>query len=277
MKNRLAILAAALWLAIIPAAQAKNDPNVVPVPASATAIAVAPEKAYILVRIIKAKSGIIPLKPVFLRVPTDAEIAGYRDAKKVAYAKDLPKLSMKKGGAPSLEDYSFTYRDAANVFSVDNSTAIAETETDRTFLLQVPAGEYVLYGSSVGGAMLVTCNCLGTVKFRAEAGVVTDLGTLIVQRTSKLAAEPELASESGFGTSIEHGGFVLAEAVRPATAETSVPAMVPTDKRRLADYQPVAPFNEPGAMMINRLAPLPGILRYDSGKVIDDRTGKVVD
>jgi len=272
---RAAILLAALSCLVLAPAAIARDRNVVAVPVSATTITLAPDKAYILFRTNKANTGIAALKPVFLRVPTSREVADYRVAKKAAYEKDLPRLSKTKEGPPSLEAYRFTYEGAANVFTVKVGEAIAETAEERTFLFQVPAGDYVLYGTLAGANLLAVCNCFGTIGFHAEAGIVTDLGTLLIRRSSETAPEPELAAETGFGTSIEHGTFMIAEAVRSTSVATSVPAMIPADKRRIADYRAVGPFLKPGATMINRLAPLQGALRYDDGKAIDEHTGLV--
>lgn len=241
-------------------------------------LVVSPGQAYILVRTNKAKSGIFPLVPVFLRAPTDQELADYRTAKAAAYQNDLPRLSKQEGGPPDLANYPFTYKATSNVFALRTKDAVAETEQDRTWVLQVPPGEYVLYGSTLSGAPgLAVCNCLGTVKFRADAGAVTDLGTLLLRKAADKAPEPELASETGLGDKIQFAAFVIAVAVRPATPSTSVPAGIPADMRRLADYRPVPAFIERGAGMINRLAPLPGVFRYENGAVVDDRTGNVVE
>lgn len=187
-------------------------------------------------------------------------------------------MSQQPRGPPDLADYPFTYKAVSNAFALRIKDAVSETEQDRTWVLQAPPGEYVLYGSTLSGAPgLVVCNCLGTVKFQADAGTVTDLGTLLLRKAADKACEPELATETGLGDKIQFAAFVIAEAVRPATPSTSVPTGVPADMRRPAGYRPVAPFIERGAGMINRLAPLPGVLRYEDGAVVDDRTGKIVE
>lgn len=267
--------AAAVALVAPACALAAADTGVVAV---RSPVVVSPAEAYVLLRTNKAKSGLFPLVPVFLRAPTDQELADYREAKAAAYEKDLPRLSKAQGGPPDLADYGFSYKSVSNVFTIRTKDAVAETAEEFTYLLRVPAGEYVLYGTTLSGAPgLAVCNCLGTVKFRADAGTVTDLGTLLIRKVSDKAPEPELATETGLGDKIQFATFVIAEAVRPATSSTSIPAGIPPQMRRPADYRPVAPFIERGAAMINRLAPLPGVLRYENGAVIDDRTGKIVE
>lgn len=43
---------------------------------------------------------------------------------------------------------------------------------------------------------------------------------------------------------------------------------------RRADYHAVGKFFDPRAVTINRLVPVPGILAYDGGRVIDVRSGR---
>jgi hypothetical protein len=71
-------------------------------------------------------------------------------------------------------------------------------------------------------------------------------------------------------------GFILGEALVPATATSPVPDSLRSFPIERAEYHAVGLFHEPGAGSINRLAPIPGILRYDAGKVIDERTGQAV-
>jgi hypothetical protein len=232
-----------------------------------------PSKAYLLFRSSTAKSGMVNIEHVFLRIPTDTEIAAYRAAKDAAYAADLPKLTKKAkdGKAPTIDDYAFAYDGPANAFAVDGGDFLEDGEM-RTFLVEVPAGTYVLYGVSVGGRWITTCNCLGTVKFAARAGVITEMGSMFADKVHEESPVPNL--EDNVGPSMSAHGFVLGQALVPSTDELKRPAALAGLPFEAADYHAVGLFTEPGAQGINRLAPVPGILGYDRGKVIDLRTGQ---
>jgi hypothetical protein len=236
-----------------------------------------PEKAYLLLRSNKAKSGIINLEHIFLRVPTKTEIEDYYSAKKIAFESELPKLTKyaekdpEHYPKPTIEKFSFVYEGAQNVFSIDAGDFLEDGD-ERTFLVEVEPGDYVLYGS--GQRVLLTCNCLGTVKFNARAGVITNLGSLYLDKVHKSSDIPYL--EDNLGKSMFNYGFILGQAIVPATSETPVPPSLKSLPIVSADYNAVGPFLEPGAGGINRLAPIPGILGYDRGKVVDIKTGHIV-
>lgn len=232
-------------------------------------------KAYLLLRSSTAKSGMMSIRHVLLRVPTDQEISAYRAAKEAAYQADLPSLIKKAKGAPAptIDQYSFDYAGPTNMFDI-NSNEFLEDGEMRTFLVEVPAGTYILYGSSVGGVGLSSCNCLGTVKFDAQPGMITNLGSLYIDKVHKPSPIPHL--EDNIGPSMFQYGFVIGQGLVPADDTTPVPAVLAGLKTIAAEYHAVGLFHEPGAAGINRLAPVPGILGYDRGKVIDLRTGQPV-
>lgn len=230
-------------------------------------------KAYLLLRSSTAKSGMMSIRHVLLRVPTEQEIAAYRAAKEAAYRAELPALTKKaKGGAvPTIDQYAFDYPGPTNLFDI-NSNEFLEDGDMRTFLVEVPAGTYVLYGSSVGGVGLSSCNCLGTVKFHAAPGMITNLGSLYIDKVHKPSPVPHL--EDNIGPSMFQYGFVIGQGLVPTDDNTPTPAVLADLKTVPAEYHAVGLFREPGAAGINRLAPVPGILGYDRGKVIDLRTGQ---
>lgn len=262
---------AALLLFVPAVALAKGGDGVVN--HSAAPAALDPAKAYLLFRSSTAKSGMINIEHIFLRIPTDAEIAAYRSAKDAAYNADLPKLTKKAkdGKPPTIEEYDFAYDGPVNAFAVDAGDFLEDGEM-RTFLVEVPAGTYILYGVSVGGRGITACNCLGTVKFAARAGVITEMGSLFADKVHKESPIPHL--EDNLGPSMFPYGFTMGQALVPPTEALARPASLATLPLELADYRAVGLFHEPGAEWINRLAPVPGILGYERGRVIDLRTGK---
>jgi hypothetical protein len=232
-----------------------------------------PTKAYLLFRSSTAKSGMINIEHVFLRVPADAEVAAYRSAKEAAYVKDLPNLTKraKDGNVPTIDKYAFVYDGPVNAFAVDGGDFL-EDGALRTFLIEVPAGTYILYGTSVGGRIITVCNCLGTVKFAARPGVITEMGSLFADKVHKESPIPHL--EDNLGASMSAHSFIIGQALVPPTETPTRPPALSAFPMETADYHAVGLFPEPGAEWINRLAPVPGILGYERGRVIDLRTGK---
>jgi len=235
-----------------------------------------PTKAYLLLKTSRAKSGIFSLEHVLLRIPTQAETDAYMAAKKIAYDKALPGLTKKAkdGKVPTIEEFAFDYDGPENAFNTKNGNFLVDGADMRTLLIEVPAGTYVLYGSSLGSGGLVTCNCLGTVKFEAKPGQITNMGSLYVDKVHKPSPVPHL--EDNVGPSMFSYGFIFGQGLVPASAADPVPDMLKAFPVVLAEYHAVGLYREPGAASINRLAPVPGILGYRRGAVIDERTGQPV-
>ena len=243
-----------------------------------TAVTLRPDRAYVLFRMRPAATVVRFLEPVFLRKPSEDELNAYRAAKKAAFDRDLPKLLKQVGKgqpAPGLDTYAFTYDGPGNVDKIDRTKFVEDGE-DRVFLVEAIPGDYVLYGIAQGTDLVWVCNCLGTVSFRADAGIITDIGTILMAQAHLPTDIPELKTETDLGKSVSPVGILFAEAVRSSRPDSYVPQSLRGFNRKPAHFEPVAPFVETGTAYINRLAPMPGILSYDGGKVIDGRTGKVV-
>ncbi len=266
------LLIVALVAVLHAAAIAK--PPLVAVQFKTVPIAMDPAKAYLLLRSSRAKSGMINIEHVLLRIPTQPEIEEYLTAKQAAFEKELPKLrkKAKDGVEPRIEDFVFHYEGTPNAFSIDGGDFLLDGEEERTFLLAVPPGTYVLYGISPGGIGLATCNCLGTVKFEARPGEVTFMGALYADKVHKKSPIPHL--EDNRGPSMFNYGFVFGQALVPPTEDMAFPPVALTLPVVRAEYFAVGTFREPGAEGINRLAPVPGVLGYERGWPVDLRTGE---
>jgi len=131
------------------------------------------------------------------------------------------------------------------------------------YLRAVQPGTYALYGPLVigaNGAAFGVCMCMGSVRFEARAGEIVDMGEIRFD---------------GVGSGGEKGRFgpdghrLPAAAVVPPRADAARPA-------RLANM-PYAPASLHAAdrmpnyfgVLIDRLAPIPGVLGYERGRVID--------
>ena len=262
--KKLLLLAATLAFSIGSAAQARDAEGTVhhaTAPASLKS-----DKAYLLFDSSRAKSGMMQITHVFMRLPTGEEIDAFLTAKRAAYEMELPKLRKraKDGEVPSFEDFQFDWNEVENTFAVDMGASLDKGDT---FLIEVPEGTYVLYGVAVGSRALTTCNCLGTVKFEAKAGTITNLGSLYADKVHKDSPVPHL--EDNLGEKMFQYGFILGQALVPAPQGAALPTSLAHLPAENADLQPVPMFREPRAPSINRLAPIPGVLEYDRGRVVE--------
>lgn len=236
------------------------------------------DRAYFLFR---SDSGV---SPVFLRIPTEAEMQAYDAAKREAFAKAEPKLVAKRAEAiaagkpappiPTLEDFNFVWDKVQNAQTVNMGKALEKAGKAKTMLIEALPGRYVLYGMGFQ-QVFQTCLCLGTVSFTGEAGKVSDLGTWFVSPAGAQSDVPELAAETGFGPSMNGHIVTWAAAVRPATSSSPVPALLAGKPIAPADYRATGKFVAGFAFGINRLAPIPGVLGYDRGNVLDLIENKV--
>lgn len=257
------------------------------------------DRAYLLFRIPRP-SGANSIEPLLMRVPAADEIARYERAREQAYAEALPGLRRdyerelereqrrrERGREsddpspqpPSLETFQFVWDEVANLQDVDFSDTFARTSDENTYLVEAVPGDYVLYGMTpaIGLPRLMVCFCLGTVGFSAPAGQITDLGYIIGDIARNRSAQPELAGESGYGPSSDVGvGVLLAGTVRPARADSSMPAGLAVLPIVAGEYRAVGRYLTPNTMGINRLVPVSGVLEYDRDAVIDARTGIAV-
>lgn len=270
------IAAYALVMAVSGVAHGEPSPGVVAI--QTTPAVLKADRGYILMRVDESLSQLPPVSPVFQRKPLSSEVADYEAAKKAAYDKDLQALTQRNnaeaiGKFPPLSAYPFSYWGHQNLFRVWRKQALASTNKAFIYLLEVEPTSYIVYGAAISDH-LDTCNCLGTVGFTVAPGVVTDIGTVLLDDAEPLSAIPELASTTNLGR--PYGDVVIASAIRPATTDTPVPPGLAAIPRVFAKFHAVAPFVEPGADTISRIAPIPGVLHYEKGRLVDDVNGQVL-
>jgi hypothetical protein len=223
-------------------------------------------KAYLLIRM-PEQSVSTKLQPVFLRKPSQAELAAYRAAKQEAHTKAGAK-------AGPIESFAFEYPGATNLFQIENGKSYTREGKDRIFVIAVEPGDYVFYGLGFN-KFLWQCNCLGTVSFTAKPGQITDLGAILIDLAWEPSAFPELAEDADLGKKMRQDYAMFAAGIRPATGKTVLPQLTSLVVAP-AEYRAVGSFREPARLLANRLAPIPGVLAYDAGSVIDARTGVAV-
>jgi hypothetical protein len=261
-------------------------------------VTIRPDRAYILFRSVRPE-GAMALEPVFLRIPSADEMARYDEARRQAFVRAEPGLvrrreSMLRAKAaaeargqsyrdeipppPSADTFNFDYDEIHNLQNIDTDLALVRGRNEAIYLVEVIPGDYVLYGTTFDSARppLHVCMCLGTIGFAARAGEVTDLGQFFSDFVHRDSVVPELRAESGFGPTMAPIFPLGGATIRPVQPGASVPLVLQGAVVRPAEYRAVGKFFDPRAMMINRLVPVPGILAYDGGRVIDVRTGQAV-
>lgn len=255
-------------------------------------VALRSDRAYLLFR-----TNMGGVSPVFLRVPTDSEMARYEAAKQEAFRKAEPglirardELLARRAQAgrtgprsdkpvppiPSLENFNFVYEDIKNAQTVNIGRALEKSGDRRTLLVETMPGNYVIYGLGFG-EIFQTCLCLGTVSFPAAAGTITDMGTVLIGPAAEKSDVPELAGETGFGPSMNGHLVTWAAAIRPASPSTPIPTLLAGKPVVPAAYRATGKFVAGFSFAVNRLAPLPGVLGYDRGNVLDLVSNKVAE
>jgi hypothetical protein len=226
-------------------------------------VAVRPEDAYLLVRTFPtADSGLrgtARYSPILIRELSDEELNKVRPI----FDKDPFKLR------PDVEP-NVVQPNAKKPFAVAN---------DAEFLLiSVKPGTYVLGGVSVttwelkDGGVAVTCLCMGTVKFEAKPGVVTDLGAIVLSRDDRPTDVPGSA-QAVSGKPWGFGGAPPKVVVRSATADTPLPDGLTQTKVVPAPYVPVGDIPNYIGAPISRLMPMRDVLSYDEKGQVTRSTG----
>lgn len=254
------------------------------------AFTVRPDRAYLLFRTNSKNTRIyVGMSPVFLRIPTAEEMERYDAAKRTAFAKAEPDLKRRREAliaqkaaaestgrtftkaippVPDVDTFDFVYDGIRNINSVNLGRPLEKPDDGTVMLIEAVPGNYVLYGWGIKH-ILHTCLCLGTVSFPAEAGRITDLGTLLVAPASEPSTIPELKAVTGLGPSMNGHAVLFASAVRPQDGSAAVPSVLSGKPIVPAGYRATGKFVSPFAHGINRLAPIAGVLGYDGGTVLD--------
>ena len=162
-----------------------------------------------------------------------------------------------------------------NLVRVDSRRLYAKSADSRFFLLSVPPGSYVVAlvtykrMDSAG-----TCLCMGTVRFEAKPGVLTDLGTFLAELEDRAAKIPELARDTNPATKYAVAPALAAMTLRPRSAAMAVPDALKALRPVAADYRAVGKFPNYFHTMINRMAPVEGVLAYERDRAIDVKSAR---
>jgi hypothetical protein len=253
MKN-IVILAALLMALGVPVAQAQTRQF-----SKGEAVQIDPNQAYVMARTQDIPGTGLHSDSVFsiilYRALSDAELA----EDKALADKDLEHWKDKA---------------TPNVVLLQALTAWQQSGLQRLMVAAIQPGTYILGGvglgkcGSPGDCAMVASLCMGTVRFEAKPGVITDLGSVLVALDDRPTDIPELANVViGKETGLSATNLV---AIRPAPQSTPAPAALAGLQRVPADYRAVSAFPNYTGSFLSRLARLPGVLDYDKdGDVVD--------
>ena len=280
-------MAALLLLAVATPASADPPAEMVQI-GGGEPVTIRADRAYILFRRVRPE-GVTGIEPIFMRVPTAAEMERYREARRAAFARAQPELlrryqrrlqrdPQRAGTPPSEATFPFEFDEIANTHNIEDDPALEGGRPESVHLVEVLPGDYVLYGANFGSGFLVdalyACMCLGTVGFSVRPGEVTDLGYFMADLASDQTPIPELQSEAGLGRGATGLATPIVATMRPPNARTQAPRQLSGARVVAVEYRAVGKFFDPRAGSINRLVPVPGVLDYEGGRVIHVRTGQ---
>lgn len=246
------------------------------------AVVLDPAKAYVLVR----SDVAIPLH--LMRVPSAEDQTKYDALKAEAFAEAREKYAKKKASydkavaasakarpgdvkttvppepvEPTAENFEFTAFGLLTGVSIGPFNRFAKgTGEEKTsiYVQEVTPGSYRIYGMLTvmpqGGAM-GSCFCMGSVKFEAKAGEITDLGRFGSRELPKREA----------GDSAKP--MPLALEFRPATADTPLDPRLSGLKAAPAVLKPIGKLPNFWGVTIDRFPAIDGVMRYDRDRIVD--------
>lgn len=273
--RRLILLAAATLVAS--PASAKDKPPVFvetqPVK-DKPAIVLDPAKAYVLLR----SDVQVPLS--LMKVASAEDQAAYDKLKAAALAESHEKYARKIANferdkmlvghspdakppvEPTEKNFEFVSFGMMATVSIGPVNRFAKGKDTSVYLQELTPGAYRVYGLmfvNPGVAAVGSCFCMGSVKFEAKAGEVTDLGAITVLPPSANVAgdssHPVDASEKPLFTPTPTG-----TSIDPRLASAHV---VP------ARFHPVGKLPNYFGLTITRMPAMPGVMRYDRDRIVD--------
>jgi hypothetical protein len=199
-----------------------------------------PDKAYIFYRaVVQDSIWTVVLGRTFVRLLSSDEL-------KLAQAR---------------RDKDGHFTEEPNVVMVTGEDEYTKTGEEWTYLIAVKPGEYLLIGPQVRHTQPGSL-CLGTVKFEAKPGVITDLGYIDWHPNKRWPMIPPRGEHKMIG-------------VRPYEDGMPVPTTLANLPRVAGDWRAVAWFPNYFRSLIDRIEPVPGVLDYDDdGRVIDLKVAK---
>lgn len=249
------------------------------------AITLDPTKAYVLYT--GPKSG-QPME--LIREPNADDIAAYKAAREKALAKAHRKYVSKlqqwqldianpvKGFDPGPKpveptDANFTFHpiELDTIVAIGPMNRFSKSGERSVYLQEVVPGTYTVYGpiSAIPNAAAIgTCLCMGTVQFKADAGVITNLG-FMVSTIMDLNAEAKQSGKDLIRDPLALPEGMTTFAIDQKRETGPVDPRIGTYPVRAAVYRVAGKRSNWHGVAIDRLTEMPGIFRYERDKMID--------
>lgn len=236
-----------------------------------------PAKAYILLRTPNA----MPMH--FVKIASTEDQTAYDQLRNEAFAeakedyvKDLAKYELdlalskkttgmktpKKPTEPTEANFQFTqFAQMAN-FTMGPFNRFYSKDGG-TYLHAVTPGKYRIFGQVDPLVGIGVCYCMGSVTFEAEAGKITDLGTMDIDLANSGPAE------KGDSSSPRVAAYALA--LEPVNDVTPVDARLKSLPRIPADLRAAGKMANYMGIAISRLPAIKGVLSYQRDRIIDKK------
>lgn len=256
------------------------------------AVTLDPAKAYIYYEANRIGTAV-----KLIREATDADRADYARRRAEAFAKAKKKYERShaaweaaiRGSAGTgrlgpepvePKDATFTIEPIDMGLMVDIGPLYRFTKGEGTssYLWQVEPGTYKVYGPVAvqpNGVPLGTCMCMGSVKFDVAAGAITDMGRVALPFLEAVQAA-SAGTEDRPKTALDLAGGQTSFAITPAAAGEAIDPRVATFPTRPAVYHASGRAPNYYGIEIDRMQAMPGVLRYDRDKIIDEASGQEV-
>jgi hypothetical protein len=186
----------------------------------------------------------------------ESEMKVYRQSKEVGQQAARPKRPVE----PTDQNLDFPAIESSNFLNVLGGRVLTR-DGDNIYLIAVPPGIYSVYGQFAIGmnGPVGLCMCMGSVRFEAAAGTITDVGEINLDAMSP-------SQES-----------MVSQTVTPAGDAMALPPQVKGLPLVRADLRAAGKMPNFFGVLIERLEPIKGVLAYQRDKVIDVKSGKPVD
>jgi hypothetical protein len=168
----------------------------------------------------------------------------------------------KKPIEPTEANFQFTRFEQLASFTMGPLNRF-HSKNGSTYLHAVTPGKYRIFGQFDPLVGIGVCYCMGSVTFDAEAGKVTDLGTMTIDLSN--AGPPE----KGDSSSPRVAAYAMA--LEPVKDSTAVDPRVKSLPRNIADLRAAGKMPNYFGIAISRLPAIPGVISYRRDQIIDKK------
>lgn len=235
---------------------------------------------------------------MFLKLPDAKETADYEAEwaeelakEKKKYAKKLASWEQNAKAAraakakvpdkpvePTEENFSIGPIELLNPVSYGPQFIFSKSKDGDQFsyMNKVKPGTYVYYGPiMVAQAAMGTCYCMGSVKFEVKAGVITDLGNFLAALPADDPAFPRDNSDPK-GSQAGLYGVYFGKPMDPPAMAFGLPESLKAYPSERADFRASGKLENFYGITVSRMPPVPGVLAYDRGEIVDLKSAEKV-